>query len=195
MIEEGHFLWQADRERLGKANISRYMSWLSTHRGHDFDSYSDLWRWSIADSDAFWQSIWDHFDLIYDGQINVVRTADPMPKTRWFTGTRLNYAEHILRNELKGDPARPFLQHCSELRPLQSLSWTEVASQVRCLASRLRDMGVKPGDRVVAYMPNIPEAVMSSQCWRRRRSSLPGSVQHPSSHRFASDAEDFCLVL
>ncbi|WP_330216456.1 acetoacetate--CoA ligase [Pseudomonas sp. AM8] len=161
MIEEGHFLWQADRERLGKANISRYMSWLSTHRGHDFDSYSDLWKWSIADPDAFWQSIWDHFDLIYDGQINEVRTADPMPKTRWFTGTRLNYAEHILRNELKGDPARPFLQHCSELRPLQSLSWTEVASQVRRLASRLRDMGVKPGDRVVAYMPNIPEAVIA----------------------------------
>jgi acetoacetyl-CoA synthetase len=105
--------------------------------------------------------MWDYFDPIHEGEIDQICTDDPMPRTRWFTGTRLNYAENVLRLENDGDPNRAMLHHCSELRELSQLSWAEVGHAVRRLATSLRDMGIGPGDRVVAYMPNIPETVIA----------------------------------
>ncbi|MFD1792432.1 acetoacetate--CoA ligase [Ochrobactrum teleogrylli] len=161
MTNEGEFLWSASPERAAKANLSRYMAWLKHERGQSFDGYPSLLNWSITDIPGFWRSIWDYFEIIHDGEIDAIVTNDPMPETRWFTGTRLNYAEHILRHEFDGDPSRIMLRHCSELRPLGAVSWREVAGKVRKLATRLRAMGVTKGDRVVAYMPNIPETVIA----------------------------------
>lgn len=122
---------------------------------------SSLWQWSVDEPEAFLQALWDHFDVIHDGELAEVRTQDPMPRTRWFTGTRLNYAEHVLRNETNGDPPRTLLHHSSKLRDLDTMNWAEVAGAVRRLATKLRDIGPGPGDRVVAYMPNIPETVIA----------------------------------
>lgn len=160
MVRAGDVLWQASPERRARANISGYLGWLAD-RGHRFDGYVDLWRWSVSDIDSFWRSIWDYFEVLADGPVQAVRTADPMPRTRWFPGTRLNYAEHVLRHETSGDPDRPMLHHASELRAPGTRSWAEVAGAVRRLATRLRAMGLGPGDRVVAYMPNIPETVIA----------------------------------
>ncbi|GAB4362743.1 MAG: acetoacetate--CoA ligase [Oricola sp.] len=160
MVEEGEWLWEAPESRRNGANITKYMNWLA-ERGHRFDGYRDLWSWSVSDIGAFWQSIWDYFDVIADGEVESVVTDNPMPRTRWFTGTRLNYAEHVLRHETTGDPARCMLRHASELRELDTVSWSEVAGAVRKLATRLRAMGIGRGDRVVAYMPNIPETAIA----------------------------------
>lgn len=159
MVSEGDILWQASDARKAGLNLTRFIAWLND-RGHEFTGYQDLYDWSISDLPGFWKAIADHFDLILEGDLDQVLTGD-MPRTRWFTGTRLNYAEHVLRHELSGDPARVMLHSRSELRPATVLSWGEVASQVRRLATSFRAMGIKPGDRIAAYMPNLPETVIA----------------------------------
>jgi acetoacetyl-CoA synthetase len=81
-----------------------------------------------------------------------------MPGAEWFPGARLNYAQHVLRRERPGEPA---LLHVSETTPLASLDWADLAGQVRIVGTRLRAMGVRPGDRVASYLPNIPQTVMA----------------------------------
>jgi|TARA_R110002124_G_scaffold287360_1_gene473794 acetoacetyl-CoA synthetase len=161
MINEGQFLWRAPRHVAQNANITKFSAWLKSNRNLDLPDYPELWDWSVDDSPAFWQAIWDYFDIQTSGEIEQVRTGDPMPQTRWFTGTRLNYAEHVLRHETNGDPARTVLQHCSEIRDLAEMSWADLGAQVRQLATNLRAMEIGPGDRVVAYMPNIVETVVA----------------------------------
>jgi acetoacetyl-CoA synthetase len=161
MINEGQFLWRAPRDVAERANITKFHKWLKAERGLDFTDYKQLWDWSIQDPEAFWQAIWTYFDVMATGEIKTVRTTDPMPETRWFTGARLNYAEHVLRHESNGDPARTVLKHCSEIRDLSEMSWAELGRQVRVLATKLRQMGLGRGDRIVAYMPNIAETVVA----------------------------------
>ncbi|MAM61553.1 acetoacetate--CoA ligase [Maritimibacter sp. UBA3975] len=161
-VIEGQELWRASEERRTRVHTTRFLHWLAAERGKEFDGYFDLWRWSIEDVPGFWRAVWDYFDIIHDGEIDEVMTSDPMPRTRWFTGTRLNYAEHVLRHEATGDPTRPMIAHLSETRPeTRNLSWADVGRDVRKMATRLREMGVEPGDRIVAYMPNIPETFIA----------------------------------
>ena len=161
-ISEGQELWHPSSARREQAELTRFLTWLADERDHRFDGYRDLWRWSVSDVPGFWQALWDYFGILHDGEIDAVLTNDPMPRARWFTGTRINYAEHVLRHETTGDPSRTMIRHTSELRPdIEDLSWAEVASMVRRLATRLREMGIVPGDRIVAYMPNIPETVIA----------------------------------
>lgn len=160
MVTEGQLLWTASEARMAGLNLTRFIDWLNA-RGHDFGGYTDLQAWSIADLSGFWGAVRDYFGLILEGNADPVLTDAPMPRTRWLPGARLNYAEHVLRHEMSGDPSRPMLHHISELRPMAAMSWTEVGAQVRKLATRLRAMGLGPGDRVVAYMPNLPETVIA----------------------------------
>lgn len=160
MVTEGQLLWTASEARKSGLNLTRFIDWLNA-RGHDFGGYADLQAWSITDLSGFWGAVRDYFGLILEGNANPVLTDAPMPRTRWLPGARLNYAEHVLRHEMSGDPDRPMLHHISELRPMAAMSWAEVGAQVRKLATRLRAMGIGPGDRVVAYMPNLPETVIA----------------------------------
>jgi acetoacetyl-CoA synthetase len=160
MVREGEILWQASAERKAGLNLTHFINWLG-QRGRQFEGYSDLWQWSVDDLPGFWGAIRDYFGLILEGDGNPVLTNDPMPRTRWLPGARMNYAEHVLRHEASGDPGRVMLHHASELRPMATASWAEVAGAVRKLATRLRAMGIGPGDRVVAYMPNLPETVIA----------------------------------
>ncbi len=159
-MNDGDILWQATPGRRAEAETTRFLTWLAA-RGQVFDGYPELWRWSVTDKAAFWGALWDYFGVLHEGTLDQVVTDTPMPRTRWFTGTRLNYAENVLKHESQGDPARPMLHHMSELRPLASMSWGEVGGSVRALATHLRALGVQPGDRVVAYMPNLPETVIA----------------------------------
>lgn len=160
MIAEGSILWQADAARREGLNLTKFLRFLE-ERGQHFDGYADLWAWSVADLPAFWSAIAAYFDLILEGTPEAILTDDPMPRTRWFTGTRMNYAEHVLRHEQSGDPDRTMLHHNSELRAMETASWAGIAGAVRKLATRLRAMGLGEGDRVVAYMPNLPETVIA----------------------------------
>lgn len=160
MVAEGQLLWTASDARKSGLNLTRFIGWLNA-RGHGFDGYADLYQWSITDLAGFWGAVRDYFGLILDGNADPVLTDAPMPRTRWLPGAKLNYAEHVLRHESSGDPGRVMLHHISELRPMAEMSWAEVGSAARKLATRLRAMGIGPGDRVVAYMPNLPETVIA----------------------------------
>lgn len=160
MAVEGEVLWQAADDRKSGLNLTRFIGWLNA-RGHSFAGYGDLYDWSITDLAGFWSAVATYFDLLHDGLLTPVLTDTPMPRTRWLPEARLNYAEHVLRHETTGDPARMMLHHASELRPMATASWAEIAGTVRKLATRLRAMGIGPGDRVVAYMPNLPETVIA----------------------------------
>ena len=156
-VREGELLWTPSPERIASANLTHYLAWLAA-RGRHFDSYAALWRWSVDDLEGFWGSLWEYFDIRASKPYTRVLGRRAMPGADWFPGACLNYAEHVLRHERAGAEALVYL---SERHGLKSLDWTELGSQVRRLATNLRAMGLRRGDRVVAYLPNTPEAVIA----------------------------------
>ena len=151
-------LWTPPAELVERARMTGYMRWLETERGQSFDGYHELWRWSVDDLESFWSSIWDFFEVQADGGFDQVLSGHEMPGARWFAGARLNYAEHVFAGKDDADAA---ILHASELRELSELSWGELRVQVAAIAAGLRELGVERGDRVVAYLPNIPEAIVA----------------------------------
>jgi acetoacetyl-CoA synthetase len=155
----GELLWTPSAESVERANMTRYMRWLESERGQSFNGdYAELWRWSVSEIEDFWASIWDFFEVRSPTPYAQVLAERTMPGARWFEGAQLNYAEHLLR----GKPGqRLAILHASERRPLDSLTWGELREQVSCVAAALQELGVQRGDRVVAYMPNVPETVVA----------------------------------
>jgi acetoacetyl-CoA synthetase len=158
MLNEGDLLWTPSRERVEKAQLTAFSHWLATERGKSFATYTDLWRWSVEHLEEFWQAIWDYFKVESSAPHTAVLAERRMPGARWFPGARLNYAQHALRHER---PNATALLYLNERNPLASMSWEELGAKVRVLATQLRRLNVKPGDRVAAYMPNIPETVIA----------------------------------
>jgi len=156
-VNDGDLLWTPGAERVERAHLTHYRRWLA-QRGQRFESYDALWRWSIDDQEGFWGSLWEYFDIKASRPYSRVLGRSSMPGAEWFPGATLNYAEHALRHEREGADA---LLYLSERRGLASLSWTDLGGKVRILATRMRDLGVAPGDRVIAYLPNSPEAVIA----------------------------------
>ena len=138
--------------------MAAYMHWLAQHRSLNFDTYEDLWRWSIAHLESFWTSIVDFFEVHFQKPSTRVLASKEMPGAKWFEGAQLNYAQNVFR---QASADRPALVYQSETRPLSEMSWAELESQVAAVASYLRASGVTAGDRVVAYLPNIPEAAIA----------------------------------
>ncbi len=163
MLNEGDLLWTPSPARVAKSNVTAYMRWLQSERGLKFTSYEQLWRWSVADLEAFWQSIWDYFKVESSTPYERVLADRRMPGAQWFPGARLNYAQHILRHERPDTEPQgaTALMYLNERMGLSRMSWAELGGKVRILATQLRKFGVKPGDRVVAYLPNIPEAIIA----------------------------------
>lgn len=154
----GEELWRPSPEMVDASNMSAYMRWLKSERGLSFDDYETLWRWSVTEIEDFWRSIWDYFDVQSSGGSDVVLPERTMPGARWFEGAELNYAEHVFRGR---DDSEIAVMHASELRELGELSWGELRRQTAAVAGGLRDLGVDSGDRVVAYLPNGPEALVA----------------------------------
>jgi acetoacetyl-CoA synthetase len=141
-------LWEPPPELAERAVMTRYM------RERGFADYHDLWRWSVDDLEGFWGSIWDFFAV--GGSYERVLASSQMPGAVWFPGARVNYAEHLFRGK---DPAAPAILHASELRPVAQWTWGDLREQTAAIAAGLRALGVGEGDRVAAYLPNIPEAI------------------------------------
>jgi acetoacetyl-CoA synthetase len=140
-------LWTPPAELVERAVMTRYM------RERGFETYDELWRWSVTDLDGFWGSIWDFFGV--ESTYDRVLAKREMPGAVWFPGTQVSYAEHLFRGK---DPAATAIAHASELRELGEVTWAELREQVARIAGGLTALGVERGDRVAAYMPNIPEA-------------------------------------
>jgi acetoacetyl-CoA synthetase len=157
-IAEGTLLWTPPEALRAGCALTRYMGWLDEARGLRFADYEALWRWSVDDIDGFWGSLWDFAGLEAQRPQGPALAARAMPGARWFPGARLNYAQELLR---QATDERPALIFRSESASLRELSWAELRRQAGSLAHELRAMGVAPGDRVAAYLPNIPEAVVA----------------------------------
>ncbi len=151
-------LWEPPAELVERSRLREFMGWLRAERGLGFATYDELWQWSVDDLEAFWSAIWDFFGVQADGEYERALGSREMPGAEWFAGTSLNYAEHIFAGK---DDRETAILHASELRELGELSWGDLRAQVAATAAGLRALGVERGDRVVAYMPNIPEATVA----------------------------------
>jgi len=137
--------------------IRLYQNWLRDTRGKTFDSYDALWRWSTTDLDAFWQSIWDYFELQSPTPHRSVLAERKMPGARWFEGAQFNYVQQVFRHVAPAEAAGfPAIVSRNEKGRHIELSWPELRRRVASLALHLQAQGVQPGDRVAAYLPNIP---------------------------------------
>lgn len=157
-------LWEPDERRIDSANIVAFARWAAQEKGvdafggdstraRDFD-YDALWRWSVTDVDGFWASIWDYYGVRADTPYEAVLADRSMPGARWFPGATLNYARHIFEDR---DDDAVAIRHATELRGLGEWTWGELRERTAAIAAGLRELGVGVGDRVAAYLPNLPE--------------------------------------
>ncbi len=137
--------------------MTAYMRWLGSERDLAFADYHALWEWSANEIEVFWESIWDYFGVISSGQRPPAIASRAMPPTGWFAGAELNYAEHVFRDR---DPNALAIQHRAEGGELGAITWGELESRVAAMATGLRELGVVRGDRVAAYVPNSPAAII-----------------------------------
>ncbi|KKB35394.1 acetoacetate--CoA ligase [Bacillus thermotolerans] len=157
-VTSGLKLWEPTPEQIEKASVSDYMNWLKEEKGKSFFSLQSLWEWSVTDIEGFWASVWEYCKVQSSQPYERVLDKRQMPGAKWFAGSRLNYAEHVFRNTQGKKPALIFQ---AEHKKRQEVSWEELQEKTAAVASSLKALGVKPGDRVAAYMPNIPEAVIA----------------------------------
>jgi acetoacetyl-CoA synthetase len=154
---QGEVLWTPPPDARATSEMGRYMGWLRDERGRDFADYDSLWRWSVDDLEGFWGSLWDFFGIRTYAAHERVLGSREMPGAEWFPGARLNYAEHMLG--LDEDLDRVALVSHSQTRPRRELTFGELRDQVARARAGLQRLGVRRGDRVVAYLPNIPETL------------------------------------
>ncbi len=149
-------LWEPSEALKQQANVTHYMQWLAREKGLHLQTREDLWQWSVTQLEDFWASLWSYFQIQTSKPYTTVLSTHKMPRAMWFAGAELNYAEHIFRNATSQQPALLFR---SERQPLVEVTWAELTQKVGAVSQSLRNMGIKRGDRVVSYMPNIPETV------------------------------------
>jgi acetoacetyl-CoA synthetase len=155
-LTEGTVLWTPPRARAEASELARYMRWLEARKGLRFDDYAGLHRWSVERLEDFWASLWEFLAIESSAPYARVLDARRMPGAKWFEGARLNYAAHAFRH---ASSAHPAIVARSEAQAAREVSWAELEREVASIAARLRAVGVRPGDRVVSYMPNLPETI------------------------------------
>jgi acetoacetyl-CoA synthetase len=159
MTSQGDVLWTPTPELREESELGRYLRWIRAERGLDFGDYDALWQWSVDDLEGFWGSLWDFFEIRAQVPYDRVLGSREMPGAEWFPGARLNYAEHMFgRDE---DAGRVAVVARSQTREPLGLTFGELRAEVARARAGLKRLGVGPGDRVVAYLPNIPETLVA----------------------------------
>ena len=151
-------LWTPSEQRTRGSRMGHFLAWVNRDRGVPMVGYDELWRWSVEDLDGFWGAVWSYFDVVASAPPGAVLAERAMPGAVWFPGARLNFAENVLRQVRDDHNA---IVGVSEGGERETLTGQDVVRQVASLAEELRAMGVRPGDRVAAYLPNIPQAVVA----------------------------------
>ncbi|WP_069773933.1 acetoacetate--CoA ligase [Streptomyces sp. LUP30] len=154
-------LWRPDPQRTAQAQVTKFQTWAARHHGAPAEGgYPALHRWSVDELETFWEAVTQWFDVRFSTPYTRVLGDRTMPGAEWFPGGTLNYAEHALRAAATR-PGEPALLHVDEIHEPSPVTWSELRRQVGSLAGELRALGVRPGDRVSGYLPNIPEAVVA----------------------------------
>src|ERR1700722_15672000 len=178
----GEVLWEPGPGDIARARITQFCRWLARERGLPLPdpagaapagaasgegdpaaqaarAYDELWQWSVTEIPAFWEAIWDYFGVLGERGDGPVLTGGPMPDTQWFPGATLNYARNALRAAAE-DPGRTAIIAQSEDGTRRTLSYGELAAEVARVRGALQALGVTKGDRVAAFLPNVPEALI-----------------------------------
>jgi acetoacetyl-CoA synthetase len=158
-VKQGDILWEPTADALESSEVSRFMNWLRSERGADHRDYDSLWRWSVSDLDGFWAAIWDFYGVRAHAPYERVLGRREMPGAEWFPGARLNYAEHAVG--AGAELGASAIVAVSQTRERFELTFGELREQVARARAGLQRLGVGPGDRVVAYLPNIPETLVA----------------------------------
>ena len=148
--------WQPTARDIADARVTDFTRFVQQRTGASLDDYQSLWQWSVDDTAAFWGALWEYFEL--GAPPDCVLDNAEMPGARWFPGVRMNYVDQIMRNARS---ERPAILHVSEDRQVTELSWHQLLGRTAAFAQTLRSHGVTAGDRVVGYLPNIPEAIIA----------------------------------
>src|SRR4051812_43215659 len=152
-VREGDLLWTPSPEQAERTRLTAFARFAAERTGRDLPDYAALWRWSATELDEFWSAIWEFFDVRASEPPTAVLETRTMPGARWFPGARLNFAEHVLRQERPGTPALHFL---SETAPVRELPWEEFTRQVRRGAAPPPARGGRAGGRAVGHPPHHP---------------------------------------
>jgi acetoacetyl-CoA synthetase len=155
----GDILWAPPEDLRQSTEVGRFMEWLRDERGRDFADYEALRRWSIEDLEGFWAAVWDFFEIRAARGYDRVLADPAMPGAQWFTGAQLNYAEHLIGRDEDLDEVAVVAQ--SQTRARQELTFRDLRASVARARAGLQRLGVGPGDRVAAYLPNIPETLVA----------------------------------
>ena len=150
-------LWSPTDAFKKSSHLNAYKHWLAEHHHLHFDSYEQLWQWSIDHIEDFWVSISDYFNVVFHTPYKKALSSRNMPGAKWFEGGTLNYAEHIFRHY---EAAKTAIIFGNESGAVKHITWKELKQKVATMAAYLKSLGVKKGDRVVAFLPNVPEATI-----------------------------------
>src|SRR5262245_13242799 len=158
-LTQGQVIWAPPEDARERFVLGRYMEWLAAERGLDFPGYEELWEWSVTDLEGFWSSICDFFEVRSHTPYERVLGSREMPGAEGVPGATLNFAEHMVgRDEDLGSVA--VAAHSQSRDPIE-LTFGDLREQVARARAGLQRLGVGPGDRVVAYLPNIPETLVA----------------------------------
>ena len=155
-------LWRPSPERIDDAQVTAYRRWLADARALVFDDYEALWQWSVDHLEDFWQSIWDWCGFTSSTPYIRVLDRHAMPGAKWFDGATLNYTAEVFRSgRAMGGHGHPAIVFRDEEGDRPDVSWPELERRVAALAAALTASGIVAGDRVVAYLPNVPETIVA----------------------------------
>ena len=153
---DGKLMWEPSKELQVNSNMKKFMMWLEETRGLHFETYEELWEWSVTSIEGFWSAIWHFYEVQAATPYDEVLKNKRMPGTKWFPGATLNFAQHIFRNDAGSKPA---IIYETEIRPQGKMTWAELKKNAAAIAAYLKSLGIEPGDRVAAYVSNIHETV------------------------------------
>lgn len=151
-------LWEAAEQFKEQSHLYHYNNWLKDTYDLNFKSYDALWKWSVNNIEDFWESLWLYFKISSHAPYSKVLSSLTMPKCKWFEGATLNYAEHVFKNSR---PKETAIYFSNESGVHKEVSWAELEQKVAAMANYLKSLGVSQGDRVVAFLPNVPEATIA----------------------------------
>ncbi|MFJ2758342.1 acetoacetate--CoA ligase [Nocardioides sp. NPDC087217] len=158
-IEQGDIVWTPPADVLSTSRVGEFLAWLARERDLEMTTHEELWRWSVTDLDGFWSAVWEFFEVRSHAPYDTVLASREMPGARWFPGALLNYAEHALGTE--EDLDRVAVLGRSQTRDDIELTFADLRDQVARARAALTRLGVRRGDRVAGYLPNIPEALVA----------------------------------